>query len=275
MTQATEPTARVPVIRGRAPKEGEKEFIEKMNTESGQADVAAAQVAGAHAEPWLNVLHSHEPASLPGFELILREPRVRERLRGKALDVGAGTCWLTAKLSRLPEVEQVFALDLSERFLSTTGLRVMKHFEADVSKVSFVVSDFNEIPLESDSLDCAFLWAAIHHSLAPIKTIQEVGRCLKKGGTLFIFESPCSVRKIRDARARMLALSESVTEIAYTRGELEYLIQNARVGELETLPVDALSRGGWRMAVRQGLRRLGVEDVLINPPCYLFMVRKR
>jgi SAM-dependent methyltransferase len=271
----TELAISIPVIRGKEVKQTEKEFREMLNYDSGDADRCARTIPGRHAEPWLNVIDSHEPSSLPGFELILKNPAVRARMRGKAMDVGAGTCWLSAKLSRLPEVDQVLAVDLSERFLATVGLRVMKQFEADLRKLTFVTSDFNDMPIESESADCAFLWASIHHSLTPIKTIREVGRCLKKGGTLFVFESPFGLRRISQARKEYLALSSNVTEIAYTRSELEYLFANANVGEVEALPLDVLTRSGWRRAVRHVVRRLGMEHVIFSSTTYLFTITKR
>jgi SAM-dependent methyltransferase len=262
------------VIHGKQPKTHEKESVEMLNYESGQADIDASQVAGPFSEPWLNVIHTHEPASMPAFDRMLGIDNLREKIRGKVLDVGAGTCWLTAKTSLLPSVDQVFALDLSEKFLRTTGLRILRYFNAELGKITFVISDFNEIPLDDESLDCAFLFATLHHSLSPIKTLQEVARCLKKKGVLMILENPCSVTKIRKGRKTALELSKSVTEIAYTRGELEYMIDAANIGKVESLPFDILSSPGIKMAVRKILRHLGVEDALLNPPTYLFVVQK-
>lgn len=262
------------VIHGKKPKIHEKEFTEMLNYESGQADIDASQVTGPFSEPWLNVISTHEPASMPAFDQVLRIDYLREKIRGRVLDVGSGTCWLTAKTSLLPTVDQVFALDLSEKFMCTTGVRVMKYFNAELGKITFVISDFNKIPLDDESLDCAFLFATIHHSLAPIKTLQEVGRCLKKNGALMILENPCSLIKIRNGRKQALELSKSVTEMAYTKGELEYMIEAANIGNVQSFPFDILSGRGLKMAVRKILRYLGVEAVLINPPTYLFVVEK-
>ena len=263
------------VIHGKKPKAHEKEFSEMLKYESGQADIDANQVPGPFSEPWLNVIHAYEPASMPAFEEVLKTDILSEKIHGKVLDVGAGTCWLTAKVSLLPCVEQVFALDLSEKFLSTTSARILKYFHADVNKVTFVISDFSEIPLEDESVDCALLFASIHHSLSPIKTLQEVGRCLKKKGALMVLESPCSVVGIRNGRRRALEQSNAVTEIAYTKAELEYLIEVANIGKVQCFPFDVLSRRGIKMVVRKILRYLGVEDVLLNPPTYLFLVEKK
>jgi ubiquinone/menaquinone biosynthesis C-methylase UbiE len=212
---------------------------------------------------------------MPALQRILAQDELRSHVRGTVLDLGAGSCWLSALVSRLPQVDRVIALDLSESFLLSVGVRVLKHLGADFSKVVFAASDFNEIPLESESVHCAFVFAAIHHSLSPIKTLQEVGRCLRRGGVMMVLENPSSVRQITQTRERALAMSSDVTEVAYTRGELEYTLRVAGVGSFETLPLDILSRRGVKMVVRRILRVCGLEDLLINPPSYLFVVTKR
>jgi ubiquinone/menaquinone biosynthesis C-methylase UbiE len=262
------------VIRGTAPKPTEKEFIEMMHYDSGDADRDAALVKGRHEEPWVNVIEAFEPSSLPGFERMLAIPELRSRIAGRVLDVGAGTCWLSAKLSRLPEVDEVLALDLSERFLRTTGTRVLRTFDADLNKVTFVASDFNQIPLDEGSVDCAFLWAALHHSLSPIKTVKEVGRCLKKGGTLIVFEMPTTLVNIRKRRQMMLGLSEKATELTYTMDEWRYIFDNARLGPVTQYPSDEF-KATPKGVVRQVMRKLHIEHLLMpHMPPYFFRFTK-
>lgn len=255
------------------PDPWEKEFAELQNYESGRADADAAAVAGDDPEPWINVIRTYEPAAFPAIDRLMGHSELRARIRGQVIDVGAGTCLLSARLSQLPEVERVYALDLSERYLTTTATRMLRRLGAEEHKLTFVASDFNDIPLEPASVDAAFLFAAIHHSLAPIKTVQEIGRILKPGGTLFILEHPRSVLRIRHWRRHSLSLSERVTEIAYTREELEYLFANAKVGPWVTHRWDVLSRPGPRRWLRRLVRMAGLED-FIAPPNYLWVITK-
>ncbi len=273
MEPRAEETA-IPVIHGRRPQQHEKEHVERTLYDSGQAEINAAQVAGASSEPWLNVLAAHEPGSMPTLDWILSRDDLREKIHGDVLDAGAGTCWLSARVSLLPRVDRVFALDLSEHFLTTVGARMMTVLGGDLAKVTFVESDFNAIPLASGSLDCAFLFGAIHHSLSPIKTLQEIGRCLKPGAFLLMLENPASPLRIRMLRERALAASEQVTEICYTRAEIEYLIANARIGRCRILPGPLARSYRFKALVRRSLRRLGLEHVLLNPPNYLFLIEK-
>lgn len=271
----SDPSSHIKIIRGKIPPSYAKEHKEKMNYDNPGVDEEVKNCRGPFQEPWLNAVHQHEPASMPGFERITGIKLFRDRIRGKVLDVGAGTCWLSAKLSLLPEVEEVYALDLSENFLSRVGTRVLKSLSADMKKISFLISDFNDIPLEEGVLDCAFLFASLHHSLSPIKTLQEISRCLKRTGSIFVFENPPSVLNIRKTRERTLAISEKVTEICYTRDELIYLMKAAQIGEVKTYPLDILSRPGWRLLIRKVLRRFDIEHLFLNPPTYLFHIEKK
>ena len=151
----------------------------------------------------------------------------------------------------------------------------MKYLNADFRKVKLVASNFNDLPLESGMADCAMLFAALHHSLSPIKTLQEVARCVKPGGYLMILENPPAAIRIRQARKQALALSEHVSEIASTREELEYFMRAARIGPFEVFTFDILCRPGLRMRVHKVLRRLGVEHLILNPPTYLWLITRK
>lgn len=256
------------------PDPWEKEFQEQALYASGRADAEARAVAGDADEPWLNVINTHEPGAFPSIHRLLADPELRPRIRGTVIDVAAGTCILSAELSRLPEVTQVYALDLSEEFLTGTGARMLTRANAVEEKLTFIASDFNDIPLPAASVDAAFIFAAIHHSLSPIKTLQEVGRILKPGGTLFILENPASVVSIQQRRRESLALSTETTEIVYTLDEFKYMIANANIGPCDVRVWDVLSRPGPRRWVRTIARRLGVEHIVLPPPNYLFVITR-
>jgi SAM-dependent methyltransferase len=266
---------RLRVISCRLPNAGEPEAVERKHYDSGDAELKAAATPGCHGEPWLNVLDYHEPGSRPALEWLLSQPGLRARVHGRVLDAGAGTCWLTARVSQLPEVEEAYALDLSARFLETTGVRMMTALDAELEKVTLVESDFNAIPLETASLDCALLFGAIHHSLSPIKTLQEIGRCLKPGGSLLILENPAPVFRILELRATALRVGAETgtTEMCYTRGEIRYLIDAARIGACEVIPLPI--EGGWRPRplARRALRWLDLEHVF-RAPNYLFVITR-
>ncbi len=271
-----ETSATIPVIVRKAVTKNDPEYVEMMKYESGSADKDAAAVPGKHQEPWLNVLDAFEPASPPAIDLAFSHPKIRPFIKGRAIDLGAGTCWTTAKLSKLEQVNGVVAFDLSERFLQQVGTRIIRHLEGEVEKISFGVGSFNQLPFPSESFDCAFLVAAVHHSLSPIKLLLETRRILKKDGTLIIVECPSALWSIKQARERCISISRSTgaTELCYTKGELDYLIRHAGFDEISFYPDDSLTRGVLRRAFRGCLRILGIED-FFRPPTYVIVARSR
>jgi SAM-dependent methyltransferase len=266
----------IPVIARDPLTVDDPEYREMMKYESGTAEQEAAAIPGKHQEPWLNVLDTCEPASQHAIDLAFSHPEIRPLIRGRAIDLGAGTCWTTAKLSKLEQIEGVVAMDLSERFLQQVGSRIIRHFGGDCGKISFAVGSFNRLPFPAGSFDCAFLLAAIHHSLSPVKTLLEVRRALRADGALIVVEAPYPVMKIRRGRKQAIALSRSsgATEMCYTKGELDYMIRHAGFDEVSYYPDDFLTRGALRRTFRRGLRILGVED-FVKPPNYIIVARSR
>jgi SAM-dependent methyltransferase len=264
----------IPVVAREPLSQAEPEYRELEKYESGAADEDARRIPGPHAEPWLNVLDQCEPASPPAIDFALAHAAIGKLVKGRAIDLGAGTCWLTAKLSTLGEVEEVVALDLSERFLTDVGSRVIKERGGRLDKVRFAVGSFNKIPFPAASFDCAFLVAAIHHSLSPLKTLLEARRVLGTHGALLLVESPSSVLQIRANRRLAIDISRSsgATEICYTAGELDYLLHHAGFERVSFYPVDVLTRGALRMALRRMLRASGLEDV-VKPPVYVIVAQ--
>lgn len=236
-----------------------------MGYESGAAEEVAAQLGGDVAESWVSIVERHEPGAHTAFHQALADPQIAARVRGRVIDLGAGSCWATAFLSKLDGVDEVVALDLSEGFLRRVGAPVVRHYGGREDKVTFAASSFEAVPFESGSFDAAFLIAAIHHSLAPLKVLLEGRRVLKPGGVLVVIESPSSLLRIRRQREQALELSRTTptTEITYTRGELEYLLRHAGFHHLRFLPHRELSRNPLKRWVRRALRVTGYEDVFL------------
>jgi SAM-dependent methyltransferase len=262
----------IPIVARRPVTSAEPEYRELMKYESGQAERDAG--AGTHQEPWLNVLDDRERGSPPAIEMAIARAEISRHLRGRALDLGAGTCWATARLSRLPRIDEVVALDNSEQFLTSVGSRVIQACGGNSRKIRFAVGSFNDVPFPAESFDCAFLIAAIRHSLSPLKTLLEARRVLTPGGALLVVEMPSSVLAIRRRRREAIEISRTTgaTEVCYTRGELDYLLRHAGFDRLSYYAVEGLSRGRLRRVLRLGLRRLRLED-LLRPPVYVVVAR--
>jgi len=268
------PEPAIPVIRGTLPKERDREYREMMNYESGKAEEDARAVPGPHAEAWLNVTDAFEPASRPAFDTMLRMDSIAPRIRGRVLDLAAGSCWLTAELSKLDAVEEATALDMSERFLTTAGARVIDALGGRREKIRFAASTFNETPFGDDYFDCVFMFACLHHSLAPIKTLMEAKRILKPGGALLVFEHPPALLSIRKKRREAISMSTgNPTEIVYTKGEFEYLLKQAGFDSPLCIPLDVLTVNPLKKCLRKLLRLLSIESVFL-PTLYIIDATK-
>lgn len=275
----------IPVIQGTPIQPFEPEYQEMLKYESGSADQDAFQVKGKHKEPWLNVLDAFEPGTQPSIDYAINHPIIGPRIRGKIIDLGAGTCWLAGKVSQLKRIEEVVALDISKKFLTTVGSRIISHFQGDVSKIKFAVSSFNHVPFDAENFDCAFLIAAIHHSLSPIKTLIEIKRILKQDGILIIVEQPCPVLNIRKGREIALQISKNTkaTELCYTKGELEYIIRHAGFSKVSFYPVDIEEQKDYpiHILVKKIIKRIlnkiirlfSLEDIVATPT-YLIVAEK-
>lgn len=259
---------RVPVIVGTLPRVSERAYVEYEHYESGAAEVEASEYDDDQKTAWRRLREQCEPFSEAVVDYLLRDAELSRRVHGAVADLGAGSCWLAGKISRLEAVERVYAQDLSRGFLERVGLPVFLDHGGDQGKLIFVVSDFNDIPLPDQSLDAVFLVAALHHSLSPIVSLREALRCLKPDGTLFIHESPVGQLWLEKDRR----WSEGVTsacEIPTTFNDIKYYLNMAGATKVSWRRLD-FSRNAFRALVRQGLRRTGLENWL-RPPGYLFV----
>lgn len=263
----------IPVLHRQAPPPGSREYYEFWTYESGNADEHARQQFGSEPDRWLSVLRHHGPHSLAALDFLLEHPFTSRFVRGQVLDCGAGSCWLAGRVSRLAQVDEVIAFDLSEKFLSTVGLELFLHCGGNANKLKFATGTFNQLPFESGVFDCAFLFGVVHHSLAPISLIHESLRTLKPDGAVFILESPVATLKLETARRHCLEMSSGVTEIALTYRDLLYYFRMAGAGKVISFPLDRVTRARWRLWARRLLRASGLEDFL-RPPTYVFVLRK-
>jgi SAM-dependent methyltransferase len=99
------------------------------------------------------------------------------------LDLGAGNCWLSHRLalrSHLPVAVDIFT-DRQD------GLGSARHYP-----ISFPIieSDFDKIPVPSQSFDLAIFNASLHYSTQYVRTLAEAKRCIRSSGSIVILDSP-------------------------------------------------------------------------------------
>jgi len=120
---------------------------------------------------------------LEKFEIFAGHP-----LRGRVMEIGAGTGWCSAVISRLPAVSEVFALEYDPYCIQTLIPRAHAALEAETAKVRRVLGSFNTMKCDAGSFDLVVSIGALHHSENLAITLAESFRILAPGGWLIASE---------------------------------------------------------------------------------------
>jgi ubiquinone/menaquinone biosynthesis C-methylase UbiE len=96
-----------------------------------------------------------------------------------AADIGAGTGFITEEL--VQNGLKVIAVDQSKAMLEQ-----MKKKFARFDTIEYRRGQFNNLPLQDESVDYSFANMYLHHVDSPLKAIEEIVRVLKRGGKVVI-----------------------------------------------------------------------------------------
>lgn len=110
--------------------------------------------------------------------------------KGEILELGAGSCWLSAQISKIPEVKNIYALDVSYDLLKIVGNKIIDYLGGERKKIKFVCADFNKIPFIDNKFDIIVIDASLHHAKDLPCLLKEVNRVLKKDGFLIAIREP-------------------------------------------------------------------------------------
>jgi ubiquinone/menaquinone biosynthesis C-methylase UbiE len=100
---------------------------------------------------------------------------------GRVLDLGCGYGDTAARLDAAHCV--VTGLDLSYQFV-----RRAREYAGDSKRASWVQSDAERLPFESEAFDAVVSFGTLHHLSRPGLAIEQIARVLKPGGWLFAME---------------------------------------------------------------------------------------
>lgn len=112
------------------------------------------------------------------------------QLAGTVVEIGAGTGWCSAVLSKRESIQRVYALDYDPVSVNELMPRAFTAFEANEEKITRVLGSYNEMKLDNGSVDCVVSIGALHHSENLLSSLSESYRVLRPGGILIASE-PC------------------------------------------------------------------------------------
>lgn len=102
---------------------------------------------------------------------------------GTVLDIGAGSGWLSARLSE--RGWSAAALDVT--ISGGDGLETARHHKADLLLVR---GDMGLLPFASNTIDLAVFNASLHYAANVPAALHEAARVIRPGGQLVVLDSP-------------------------------------------------------------------------------------
>ena len=105
----------------------------------------------------------------------------------RALDIGAGNCWLSYRLAL--HGHRPVAVDLCSN--AYDGLEAAGHYASVLPEFfARIEAEMNCLPFDDAQFDVAIYNASFHYSTDYERTLREALRCLRPGGTILIIDSP-------------------------------------------------------------------------------------
>jgi ubiquinone/menaquinone biosynthesis C-methylase UbiE len=194
----------------------------------------------ADEKAWLQEVKNTHSRFIPFLE-----EKCDIQFQGRILEVGAGGCWLSAELSRLPRVVEVISTDLSPRLLKEYAPKVFKALKANAAKITRTPADYHKLGFPANYFDFVVCSAALHDSTNIVQVLREVKRVLKPGGRLVAIREPVWPLVKLKSRARILErlMTTGRCERYYTLAEYKEFFRQAAL-PLEVKNVSLSS--GWR-----------------------------
>lgn len=108
-----------------------------------------------------------------------------------ALDLGCGTGWLSALLSKYKKVKRIDALDSDFYNLNDMLPHIVKKLDGDISKIQPIRALFSPLFTQDETYDLIVASSSVHHAPELIPLLLELKRVLKPNGHLVILnETP-------------------------------------------------------------------------------------
>jgi ubiquinone/menaquinone biosynthesis C-methylase UbiE len=132
-------------------------------------------------------------------------------------DLAAGIGWTSALLSKLDEVAEVHAVDISVHRIERLFPHCVSMLDGAGGKIRRYLGSFYDLKLPDGYLDVVFLSQAFHHAERPLQLMMECDRVLKPSGRL-IMVGEHNIRALQMIRRFFKVLLQQRKIVANFRG---------------------------------------------------------
>jgi ubiquinone/menaquinone biosynthesis C-methylase UbiE len=149
--------------------------------------------------------------------------------RGRILEIGSGSAWFSAELSKLPRVVAIITTDPSPRLLKEHAPKTFRLLHAHTEKITRMPADFHNLDFPNSHFDFVVCAGVLHRAANIVQALREAKRVLKPGGQFVAIREPVwPLVKIK-SRARMLAklLATGVDDRFYTLADYKEFFRQA------------------------------------------------
>jgi ubiquinone/menaquinone biosynthesis C-methylase UbiE len=105
-------------------------------------------------------------------------------------DLAVGIGWTSSLISRITNVAEVNAFEISRHRIETLFESSVNIFGAQSQKINRFIGSFYETGLPDEYLDVVFMSQAFHHAENPFILLKEIFRILKSDGIVLIVGEP-------------------------------------------------------------------------------------
>jgi SAM-dependent methyltransferase len=180
------------------------------------------------------------------------------RCSARVLDLGAGNCWLSQRLTVLGHA--VVAVDLNDDRENGLGAGA-----AAVVEFPRMQAGFEKLPFEAGQFDVVVFNASLHYAVNPRAVLTEGRRMLASGGALVVMDSPmfaqeCDGQRMVEQLAGRPSQVGLASPVGCGRGFLTFEELRLATVDFDMEATFTSSPGPWRWRLRRawsGLRRSG------------------
>jgi len=204
-------------------------------------------MANEQAEFWSNVAGKYDRVAdlqIGGkTRSMLRERVAREGHLGRVVEFGCGTGFYTDVLAR--KADTLVATDISP------GMLELAQRQVKAANVTFQVEDCQHTALPNGTFDTAFIGLVLHFT-EPDRTVVEMHRILRPGGTLIIANvDPQALTGLNRLRGLIRILYQGIVgyRVKPPKGFGRNVLTEKQLSEL-------LGRAGFRVEAIEAVRDL-------------------